>query len=135
MLPAGIPPCHAAAVHCYQAPTAAPRLLPCSACRAPTLAANPVDAVSGTALLTPPDTGRPWAKYELTACVKGSNPPSCRTLSPLCTANANQDASTTCAIIGCDPDTAYSVTAVAIQADGTRSKTSNVDDFSTLGYG
>lgn len=96
--------------------------------------ADPVDAISGTARVTPPTTGRPWDKYELTMCeVVSGQSTNCRTL-PLCPAAANANGDTICPISGLKAQTDYIVTAVAIQADGTRSPASNPDGFTTPEY-
>ena len=107
---------------------------PCSPARSgPTLVADPVNAVSGVGKVTPPADGRPWASYELTVCVNGATPANCRTLTPVCTANADQS-QTDCTIPGCIAETTYDVTAVAIQADGSISAVSNLDPFTTPKY-
>ena len=90
--------------------------------------------MAGKATVTPPAAGRPWKEYELVLCVKGASPPSCRTLSPLCTAAADAAAATECAIPGCKSATTYTVEATALLADGTRSPQSAPADFTTPKY-
>ena len=101
---------------------------------APTLTAADVSAVAGKATVTPPSAGRPWAQYELTVCVKNASPPSCRTLSPLCTATGDANAATECSIPGCVASTTYTVRATALLADGTRSPQSAAAEFTTAKY-
>lgn len=100
-------------------------------CRPPTLTAVNVSAVAGKATVTPPPTLRPWKEYELTVCIKGTT--DCTVL-PLCTAVADKDAATDCAIPGRVASTTYTVTAVALLTDGTRSARSAAAEFTTSPY-
>ena len=105
-------------------------LLPARLSRsAPGLSADPVDAVTGAATVTPPTLSRPWAQYEVKVCIQGAA--TCTTLSPLCTANADANANTVCPIPGRESGVTYDVTVVAIKAGGTRSPVSAPDDFTT----
>ena len=118
-------PLHCADRTCLRAcpppppPPPSPPPAPLSPCSAPAVRATAISGSIGRATITPPTTKRPWAKYRLTVCKKGANPPSCRTITPLCTANANRDGTTSCNMPGLTKLTTYTVTAVAIQADGT----------------
>lgn len=85
----------------------------------------------GKFFLHRPTAGRPWARYELTVCVSGA----CRLLAPPCTASADPDASTQCAIPGCDASLTYGVTAVAVRADGKHSNVSYSHSFTTPQHG
>lgn len=127
--------------HCWSclaghALTLNPPCLPCPAacCSAPTVAAVQVSSVAGKASVTPPTAGRPWAKYELTVCFKGVTPPKCQAPPLLVDANANQDAVTDVPIANCIASTTYTVTAVALLADGTRSLASTAAEFTTPKY-
>ena len=103
------------------------------------MVADAVDDSTGQAVLTPPVTGRPWATYELTVCVRGASPADClgtaatagSTPVVTCTAAADKDASTTCPLPGLKPETVYDITAVAIQSGGTTSDVSNLDSLTT----
>ena len=121
-----VPPCPAT-LH-----TASARLpaAPGARCSNPVVIADAVSAVEGKAVVTPPMVNRPWARYELTVCVKDASPATCRVLPP-CAASADANAATQCAIPGCDAGITYTVVAVAIQAGGLRSPASAAAEFST----
>lgn len=108
---------------------------PACCCSAPAVTTDALSAVEGRAVLTPPNTSRPWARYELTVCVRGALPASCRVLTPLCAAAADPNANTRCAILGCDAGVTYDVRAVAIRASGVRSPVSNTDSFLAPAHG
>ena len=92
------------------------------------MVAEPVNAVTGKATVTPPVEGRPWASVSLRVCVKGTN--SCREVPPAgCTLSG--PANFTCTINGCAAETTYAVFATAVHADGTTSPESSPDDFTT----
>ena len=94
---------------------------------APTVVADPVDAVTGVAKCTQPATGGPWANFKLTVCVKGTT--DCLQNLPLCKVSAG--ATTDCPINNVEPLTTYDVTIVALKADGSESPISNTDEFQT----
>lgn len=65
--------------------------------------------------------------------MKGATPAGCR--APLLVdANANPDAITDASIANCLASTTYTVTAVALLADGTRSLASAAAEFTTPQY-
>ena len=66
--------------------------LPLTWCRAPSVAVSNITSVTAVATVTPPATGRPWASYSLTVCVKGTQ--TCNTTT--CTAVAAPNSPTSC---------------------------------------
>ncbi len=100
--------------------------LHCLLCSKPAVTAASNGPTAGTAYITPPANNRPWASYDLTVCVKGTA--SCRNVS--CTANADGNAVTACAIPDCEPATTYTVAGVAQQA-GFTSPQSEMVEFAT----
>lgn len=77
-------------------------------------------------MLNPPTVGGPWTAYVCTVCVKGTT--TC-VVEPQCPAIA--DGRAVCPLPGLQPDTAYSLTCVAIKPDGTKSPPSNSADLQT----
>lgn len=97
--------------------------------------ADSTSPTTGTAEVTPPASGEPWAKYSLRVCLltKGvilhAVTSTCVTVD--CAPVVAPPGKTTCPLTGLEADTEYNVTATAVKADGTVSKTSAADNFWT----
>ena len=96
--------------------------------------ADSTSPTTATADVTPPASGGPWAKYALRVCLltKGVIVHAVTTCTTVdCSPVVAPPGVTTCPLTGLDPDTEYNVTATAVMADGTASKTSAADNFWT----
>lgn len=113
--------------------------------RAPTVNAQPLGPHTAKFFIDPPldasnnAIGAPYANWELTICLVASPNTCIDNPKPLCQPNANQNLQTVCTVTypSCGAtdtnclraDTAYTVVAVGIQPDNTRSLDSNKPTF------
>ena len=81
------------------------------------MTASPVDADSADVVITAPATGRPWASFNLTACVTNGAAVTEDCLTPTCQASGTAGSpTTTCRVAGLQALTSYAVAAVAGKA-------------------
>ena len=106
----------------------------CCCCRAPVVQAVQTSPHSGSVDITEPTLGSPWAKYELEICPTAGLTSDC--IGQDCSPVVAAPGKTTCAIG--DPtlellkeQTGYTVTVVAVKADGTTKSLPGSDTFTT----
>ena len=102
-------------------------LLLSSLCSAPGVAAQGLLPTTGSVDVTPPANGGPWDHYLLRVCAIATGSCSNVTCSPV----APSPSHTFCQLSSLTANTQYNVTATAVQASGTSSKTAQPATFST----
>lgn len=86
-------------------------------CRKPGVAAHATDADSAVVEVTAPTTGRPWASYNLTACVLDGTELTDDCRKQTCPdASTATSAGTPCALEGLEASTSYGVVVLAEKA-------------------
>ena len=117
--------CGASSACCCLAHSCCALLAPCRS--APGVTGQGLLPTTGSVDVTPPANGGPWDHYLLRVCAIATGSCSNVTCSPV----APSPSHTFCQLSSLTANTQYNVTATAVQASGTSSKTAQPATFST----